>query len=178
MQVKCIKKDIITAPQWFPEGTESEAGNTGSALLATWRSRGEYTGGGICLTATEFRVSRDEPQNTFWRCQGLFILGGRRSITHWLRLQGSEPLIYNNEGRMPLFVYVARKRKALGKDLTMVCVSAFEGLRPTGGGWTLAGTADIRLMPEAKKGMGGATLGEIDPQGLANVLERMFAGTN
>lgn len=54
----------------------------------------------------------------------LFILGGRRSITQWLRQSGKTPGIGNPHGTV--YATIMRKKKTFGKDLTMVALSAIE----------------------------------------------------
>jgi hypothetical protein len=170
MQVKCIKKDLTLAPAWFPDACEHEVKHSGSSTLHACRDQG---GEGIQLTASFFR-GNNKGADSFWRSKGLMILGGRRSITQWLRLQGEGPMMYNNVGEGHLFAYIVRKKRALGKDLTMVCITAFAGLAPQGGGWTLTCAMDLRDTPEAPRPQ-GIPLGEMSPRNLADVLDRAFA---
>src|ERR1700691_123014 len=106
MQVKCFKIGLPNGRNYSLDPVSDVVDEQGNALLNGVKEGGETVQVRRNGTATET----------------LFILGGRRSITQWLRTQGGTPAIGNPYGT--LYATIMRKKKMFGKDLTMVAVSA------------------------------------------------------
>jgi hypothetical protein len=107
MQVKSFvhrKKGVAIDPELAMWDLQRK----GSALLNTWkrsllgssidddlRRNGVETGQHIPLDWVIFNDSFDHHGSSV---DVLYLLGGRASIVHWLRLQGENPLIFNAVG--------------------------------------------------------------------------------
>ncbi len=174
MQVKCLYRPTVTYPFLLVDNSLRE--NAWSALLNTYadstmsyisidvdlRTNDVFGGGGI----------------KYRSCKGsaLYMVGGRKSIVHWLQLQGDGPKITHPGGAYDLYAIVMRKRELFSKNLTAVVISAMPWTE-AGNGWEKTATHDLRLSPEVKiSAHTGLKMCEFTPRELGNILERHFQG--
>lgn len=104
------------------------------------------------------------------KCEAVYILGGRGSIVHWLRLQGENPSILNHVGSGPLWLQYFRKHRTLGKDSTLVMICPWR-LPLTLGNWQVQDPIDLRYCLGSN-----SRRPDVSPERLATILEHAFAG--
>lgn len=143
-------------------------------MLGTWAKTG-YTGR-ASIELGKVKFSSKDGLSTDRRSDILYMLGGRRSIVQWLRLQGGYPMIGNNTGKMALYATVARKKQLLDKDLTLVALYPDKKLQVAAyGGWKVEQPFDLRTTSEARiSPHTGQAIGEFTPAQLAGIFERLF----
>lgn len=149
MQVKCWYEPLQTVYDLKAiDQTIKDKDNEWSTTLGNFSN-----GRGIPIGFPEYRKSSE-----------LYILGGRRSIVEWLRVQGPQPVIYAEAPLTRLHVHLLRKKRLFDKDLTALLVSPQD---PETVGITFKNSnSDWEL-----KFSGSTTLPYTTPTELATVLE-------
>lgn len=104
MQVKCYKTAIQIGRTYDLDRLSGLIGREGSSVLNTWKNGEEV-------------LVRSNGIDT----ESLFILGGRHSITHWLRTQGAAPRIGNPNASV--WATYMRRKHLFAKDQTLVAIS-------------------------------------------------------
>lgn len=120
--------------------------------------------------STDIRLDASFAGTPDAKCEVVYILGGRKSIVQWLRLQGESPMIYNNVGSGPLWLQYFRKHRALGKDSTLVRICPWR-VPLTLAGWEASDAIDLRYCLGMDR-----RRPEASPERLATILELTFAG--
>lgn len=170
MQVKCWKQSGASGAI-VPTSIVADIERYGSAVLNTWITpRGTYSSGNsIILEGAQFRGDHA----AYNRSDVLYILGGRRSISHWFRLHGSSPEICDPTSK-GLYGSVLRKKRRFEKDLTVVMISRFK-VPVVPDGWTVYASYNLLSCPEAKvSSVTGSRIAEFSPTALADIFDRMF----
>jgi hypothetical protein len=188
MQVRCLlKRKISHQHQSTLDHVVHDIEEQGSALLARWAGtlppilQQHASVNDVVLDSTDFGggfssswdpTAKKSPKEA----DALFILGGRQSITGWLKLQGQSPMVTNLYSDKPLYANVLRKKQIFGKDLTMLVIHPFEDMPVQGSGWQSNVPVNLLRCPEAPWGKGGQPLAEFQPMKLASIAERIFHG--
>jgi hypothetical protein len=174
MQVKCLYRPLVTYPFLLIDNSLRD--NGWSAIL---NSYADSSGSAIAIDV-ETRINGSYGGfQKYESCKGsaLYMVGGRKSIVNWLRLQGQTPKISHPSGNYDLYAIVMRKRERFSKNLTTVVISALPWAEPGGGGWEKTATYDLKTCPEAKVSPHtGTRMCEFTPQELGNILDRYFGG--
>jgi hypothetical protein len=182
MQVKSLvhrKKRVAIDPELAMWDLQRK----GSALLNTWRRsilgssidddlrrNGVQTDQHIPLDWVIFNDSFDHHGSSV---DVLYLLGGRASIVHWLRLQGENPLIFNAVGSEALYANIFRKQKRFEKSMTLVAIHPIEQVPVSGGSWTGGRPVDLIRSPLSPR----RDKAEFTPSQLGRVLEWIFVNT-
>jgi hypothetical protein len=165
MEVKCYRKY-----QYGSANIDVDAHMTltrGFAILNAIKDRSDKFYGG---DGTSIRLDARFEGTEDRRCEAVYILGGRKSIVHWLRLQGENPSILNDAGSGPLWMYHFRKHRTIGKDSTLVMICPWR-VPITLGGWQAEDPIDLRYCLGSNR-----RRPDISPERLATILANTFAG--
>lgn len=155
MQVKCYKTAIQAGRTYDLDRLSNLIDREGSCLLGRWKSGDDV-------------VVRTNGVDT----ESLFILGGRRSITHWLRLQGQQPRLGNPNGSV--WATYMRRHHKFSKDQTMVALSGDGSLFLDRDQWEVSNPHKLddfflHLTTAERR------LGTYSPDLLAGLLDQFFA---
>lgn len=182
MQVKSLlKRDCSHTVQTTMDWVIMDIQQKGSALLQTWAGlpstvTGGASGNDVCLGSTELgqAFGGSAVQNVTtgrWmgasRADVLFILGGRGSILHWLKLQRNQPKVRNTNMSQPLFMTVLRKKQLLDKNLTVLAIHPRGDVVIEGKGWTGTAPTDMTKFNYSK-------ISEYTPLEIADIAEKIF----
>lgn len=180
MQVKCMKVNL--SPHGISlDQVSHQISRSGSTELAACRDRADFmlgiTDEYVSVSSMHNPTFRNGNVNPQGQAGAVFLLGGRRSISLWLRNQGNRPEIRNQVPTANLYVTFLRKKRLFDKNLTLVMLSPWEA-PPLRDNWAGSQSVDVKTQPEASRGNGGAALAAVAPPRLADLLDRMFYGEN
>lgn len=85
----------------------------------------------------------------------------------WLRTQGQMPQIAGTSGTF--YAIIARRKRMLSKNMTLVALFGLHSLPVTAGDWELSPVLNLRKSHQID-------MGTFSPETLANCLEGIFNG--
>lgn len=146
---------------------------SGSATLQTWvdspitgrQSNSIYLGSMVTRVPFGGAWTRTDAAS---RADVLFILGGRGSIVHWLKVQGESPTIYNPHLDQPLHMTALRKKALFDKNLTLIAIHPLEQVTVHGTGWDPMFAVNMTQYSMTK-------LAEFSPKAIGQIAEQHFA---